>query len=140
MISGALAAYRRGPSVGTVTYGKGCAQEYDDDDAHPGVLRLTTLLFALPDGTPLQRIGLTPTIRMSFSPGSTAREREATTAHTPPSWRGPDVRDRSLMAKEDGAWSAPWSSHGGEVGPCRDADVCRVLRALGGAKRVAKGR
>ena len=34
MIAGALAAYRRGPTVGSTTFGKGCAQEYLDDDAH----------------------------------------------------------------------------------------------------------
>ena len=40
MIAGALASYRRGVVAGTRTYGKGCAQEYLDDDAHSGVLRL----------------------------------------------------------------------------------------------------
>ena len=36
MIAGALAAYHRGSTVGTSTFGKGCAQEYLDDDAHAG--------------------------------------------------------------------------------------------------------
>ena len=39
MIAGALTAYHRGPSVGTLTFGKGCAQEYLDDDASAGVDR-----------------------------------------------------------------------------------------------------
>ena len=68
MIAGAPRRYRRGPVIGAPTYGKGCAQEYLDDDAHAGVLRLTTLLFALPDGSPVQRVGLLPTYRFPFEP------------------------------------------------------------------------
>ena len=96
MIAGALATYKRGPSVGATTFGKGCAQEYVDDDAHAGVLRLTTLVYALPDGTPVQRIGLAPQVRFPFTPQGepgAAQEREAKLAHTAPPWRGPDVRD-----------------------------------------------
>jgi carboxyl-terminal processing protease len=131
MIAGALAAYRRGPAVGATTFGKGCAQEYLDDDAHAGTLRLTTLLYALPDGTPVQRVGLVPTVRFPF--GTTqATDRESALLHSPPSWRGPDVRDRTVLAHaEDGAWSVAWLSHGGNVGPCKDPDVCRALRTLG---------
>ena len=150
MIAGALSSYRRGPSVGTTTFGKGCAQEYLDDDARAGVLRLTTLLYALPDGSAVQRIGLTPNIRVPFAlgAGSGPHDREAELPHAPPTWRGPDVRDPALFAHaEDGAWSVAWPAHGGEVGPCKDADVCRALRALGGmtaatttAKRAAKAR
>jgi carboxyl-terminal processing protease len=146
MLAGALAAYRRGPIIGTRTFGKGCAQEYLDDDAHAGVLRLTTLLYSLPDGTPVQRVGLTPTLRFPF--GSVEPDdREASLPHAPPLWRGPDVRDRSILAHgEDGTWSAIWPNHGGNVGPCKDADVCRALHLLGtGAatarrKATAKGR
>jgi carboxyl-terminal processing protease len=146
MVAGALVAYRRGPTVGATTFGKGCAQEYVDDDADAGVLRLTTLVYALPDGTPVQRIGLTPTIRFPF--GNTApSEREATLPHSPPTWRGPDVRDRTILAHaDDGTWSAGWPASKGNVGPCKDADVCRALRLLGGSpptarhKAVAKGR
>jgi carboxyl-terminal processing protease len=137
MIAGALAAYRRGPSVGATTFGKGCAQEYVDDDAHAGVLRLTTLVFALPDGSPVQRMGLAPQIRFPFAPQgdpATAQEREAKLAHSAPPWRGPDVRDPSIIARTDDAWPA----HGGNVGPCHDADACRALRLLGGPKRIAK--
>jgi carboxyl-terminal processing protease len=130
MIAGALAVYRRGPSVGVTTYGKGCAQEYLDDDAHAGVLRLTTLLFALPDGSPVQRVGLTPTIHLPFAVKS-GDEREADLPHAPPTWRGPDVRN------PDSLGAVAWPAHGGSVGPCTDPEVCRVLRALGGsAKRV----
>jgi carboxyl-terminal processing protease len=153
MIAGGLASYRRGPIVGTNTFGKGCAQEYLDDAARAGVLRLTTLLYALPDGSPVQRIGLTPTIKLSFaSPTSggsgsgLARDREALLPHAPPSWRGPDVRDKVLMSRgnDEGGWIGAWPSHEGSVGPCKDADVCRALRALGSSganaphKRVAK--
>lgn len=129
MIAGALAAYRRGPSIGVRTYGKGCAQEYVEDDAHAGILRLTTLLYALPDGAPVQRVGLTPTINL---PGAAPRptmgdpdEREATLAHAPRTWRGPDVRDRSERVEV--AWPATRL-----VGPCADAYVCAALRAVSG--------
>jgi carboxyl-terminal processing protease len=146
MIAGAIGAYRRGPMIGATTFGKGCAQEYIDDDAHQGVLRLTTLLYALPDGTPVQRIGLSPTIRFPFG-SAEASDREAALPHAPPMWRGPDVRDPAVLARaDDGTWSAAWPSHGGNVGPCQDADVCRALRLLGTTaptarrKTIAKGR
>lgn len=131
MIGGALAAYRRGPTVGSPTFGKGCAQEYLDDDAHAGTLRLTTLLYALPDGTPVQHVGLVPTIRFPFGPLG-AIERESELPHSPPSWRGPDVRDRTVLGHvDDGTWSVAWPAHGGNVGPCKDPEVCRALRMLG---------
>jgi len=127
MIAGALTAYRRGPSLGATTFGKGCAQEYLDDEAQTGVVRLTTLLYALPDGAPVQRVGLAPTIRFPFGTPD-ATDREAALAHAPPTWRGPDVRDRSLIARgEEGTWSP----HGGNVGPCKESEVCRALRLLG---------
>jgi carboxyl-terminal processing protease len=140
MIAGALASYRRGPIVGERTFGKGCAQEHLDDEERAGVLRLTTLLYALPDGRPVQRVGLAPTLRLAFEqPGP--HEREADLVHAPPTWRGPDVRDRRLVARvEDGAWPA----HGGHVGPCRDVQVCKALRLLGAppprARRSAPGK
>lgn len=138
MIAGALATYKRGPTVGTPTFGKGCAQEYVDDDAHAGVLRLTTLVYALPDGTPVQRVGLVPQIRFPFAPAADAssNEREAKLQHAAPAWRGPDLRDAALAKTAE----TPWPSHGGAVGPCHDAELCRALRTLGGPKRppVAK--
>src|SRR5579863_7657299 len=115
MLAGALAAYRRGPVIGTRTFGKGCAQEYLDDEAHAGVLRLTTLLYALPDGAPVQRVGLTPTIGLSLTPAEDS-EREATLAHAPPTWRGPDVRTPRPLDE-----SETWPPHGGVTGPCKDA-------------------
>jgi carboxyl-terminal processing protease len=146
MIAGALASYRRGPTVGATTFGKGCAQEYLDDDAQAGVVRLTTLLYALPDGTPVQRVGLLPAIRFPFGTAD-ASDREAALPHAPPTWRGPDVRDRAILAHaEDGTWNTTWPAHGGNVGPCKDPEVCRALRLLGAsptARRVsssAKGR
>jgi carboxyl-terminal processing protease len=146
MIAGALSAYHRGFTIGATTFGKGCAQEYVDDDAHAGVLRLTTLLYALPDGTPVQRVGLVPNVRFPFA-AADANDREASLLHAPPTWRGPDVRDRNvLIHAEDGTWAVGWPPNGGNVGPCKDADVCRALRLLGTtsptARRttVAKGR
>ncbi|MBX3190689.1 MAG: hypothetical protein KF819_27060 [Labilithrix sp.] len=135
MIAGALATYRRGPSVGTATFGKGCAQEYVDDDAHAGVLRLTTLVYALPDGTPVQRVGLVPQIRFPFaSTGDTSGEREAKLPHSAPAWRGPDLRDPATLKAAETPWPALGAT--GNVGPCKDADVCRALRLLGVPKRT----
>jgi carboxyl-terminal processing protease len=127
MIAGALTSYRRGPSVGATTFGKGCAQEYLDDDAQTGVVRLTTLLYALPDGTPVQRVGLAPTLRFPFGTADVT-DREAALAHAPPTWRGPDVRDRALVSHGE---EGNWPPHGGNIGPCKDVDVCRALRLLG---------
>ena len=73
MIAGALASYRRAIVIGDRTYGKGYAQEYFDDDAHTGVLRLTTLVYALPDGAPVQKTGIMPHIALSLP---AAQERE----------------------------------------------------------------
>ena len=136
MIAGALAQYKRGPTVGSATFGKGCAQEYVDDDAHAGVLRLTTLVYALPDGTPVQRVGLVPQIRFPFAGhlgDSGSNEREAKLPHSAPAWRGPDLRDPGATKTTE----TPWPSHGGSVGPCRDGEVCRALRLLSGPKRPA---
>jgi carboxyl-terminal processing protease len=134
MIAGALAQYKRGPTVGTPTFGKGCAQEYVDDDAHAGVLRLTTLVYARPDGTPVQRVGLVPQIRFGFAThgDSSSNEREAKLPHSAPPWRGPELRDMTAMKAAD----SPWPSHGGAVGPCHDGEVCRALRTLSGPKRT----
>ncbi|CAN5924110.1 hypothetical protein BH11MYX4_BH11MYX4_25510 [soil metagenome] len=132
-IAGALATYKRGPTAGTSTFGKGCAQEYVDDDAHAGVLRLTTLVYALPDGTPVQRVGLVPQIRFPFVPqgDASSNEREAKLPHSAPPWRGPDLRDSASIKSAE----TPWPSSGGSVGPCHDGEVCRALRLLGGPKR-----
>jgi carboxyl-terminal processing protease len=132
MIAGALASYRRGSVAGYRTYGKGCAQEYLDDEAKSGVLRLTTLVYALPDGTPVQKVGLLPGLYLG---SKVASEREATLAHALPTWRGPDVRDRERIAE------VPWPGHHGRVGPCRDDAICRTLRTLGAPRTpVARGR
>lgn len=141
MIAGAVASYRRGLVAGTRTFGKGCAQEYVDDDVHAGLLRLTTLLFALPDGSALQRVGLLPDVAVTFAPrDADGREREALVPHAPPSWAGPDVRTRDAIRRSEPTFPA----HGAKVGPCKDEDLCRALRALGArrtpvaAKRAPK--
>lgn len=139
MIAGALASYKRGFTIGAPTFGKGCAQEYVDDDAHAGVLRLTTLVYALADGTPVQKTGLVPQIRFPFVPQGdpeAAAEREASLAHSAPPWTGPDVRDQgTLPFKPD---DVAWPASNGNVGPCQEADVCKALRLIGGTKRTAK--
>ena len=63
--------------------------------------------------------------------------REATLLHAPPTWRGPDMRNTTFS--KEALQSFAWPSHGGNVGPCKDGNVCRALRALGnsGTKRVS---
>jgi carboxyl-terminal processing protease len=129
MIAGALAAYRRGTVVGSRTYGKGCAQEYLDDEAGVGVLRLTTLVFCLPDGSPLQRVGVSPHIALGL-PASD--DREAALPRAPLTWSGPDVRDEQMVR------SVPWPDHGGRVGTASDPSVYRALRALGSARAASR--
>jgi carboxyl-terminal processing protease len=129
MIAGALAAYSRGPVLGSRTYGKGCAQEYLDDESGRGVLRLTTLLFSLPDGAPLQQVGVTPDISLGLPAGV---EREANLAQAPASWTGPDVRDPSMVTPR------PWPEHGGRVGRAHDPTIYRALRALGAARAARR--
>jgi len=133
MLAGALLSYRRGLVVGSRTYGKGCAQEYLDDDARAGVLRLTTLLYALPDGSPVQAVGIEPSIllptrRRASSFAELAHEREADAPNAAPTWRGPDVRDPTLLPP---ASATAWPEPRGAVGPCRDVDVCGALQAIG---------
>ncbi len=130
MIAGALSVYQRATLVGSRTFGKGCAQEYVDDQAGVGVLRLTTLLYALPDGSPVQRIGLSPSLRIE-APGD--GEREAGLENSFPTWRGPDVRRRALIKP------VAWPPSSGRVGPCEDPAVCQALRLVG-APRPATAR
>ncbi|NUP06400.1 MAG: hypothetical protein HOW73_10115 [Polyangiaceae bacterium] len=129
MLAGALAAYDRGVVLGSRTYGKGCAQEYLDDDVGSGVLRLTTLVFALPDGSPLQRVGVSPHVALGLPATGEAEEK---LLHAPTTWRGPDVRDKDLMKK------VPWPDHEGRVGVCEDETIHRALRALGTTRAAAR--
>jgi carboxyl-terminal processing protease len=131
MIAGALHAYRRGPVVGTGTYGKGCAQEYVDDVTGVGVLRLTTLLFALPDGSPVQRVGIHPDIAIKLPPPIGVKDHEADLLRAAPTWAGPDVRD----AKRITEISWPPSK---AIGPCKDEAICRALRAVSSRAELAK--
>jgi carboxyl-terminal processing protease len=132
MLAGALAAYKRGPTVGAPTYGKGCAQEYLDDDAHAGLLRVTTLLFSLPDGSPVQHVGLKPTIPFPFVDEDVGDDREAKLPRSPGPWTGPDVRDKQWLTKTA---QFAWPSAGGHVGPCADAGVCKAIALLGARAR-----
>ena len=118
MIAGALGGYHRAVVVGDRTYGKGCAQEYLDDDAHAGVLRLTTLLFALPDGSPVQKTGIAPNGSSPCPPRPSARR-----CSTRRSARGA-APTCATSAQRD----VPWPDHAGRVGPCHDAVVPRAAR------------
>jgi len=129
MIAGGVGAYERGVVVGTQTYGKGCAQEYLDDDGGTGVLRLTTLVFSLPDGSPLQRVGVSPKISLGVAQSG---DREALLPHAPASWRGPDIRVPQWIR------GVPWPDHGGRVGGADDPSLYRALRALGANRAAAR--
>ncbi|HEY5374036.1 MAG TPA: S41 family peptidase [Polyangiaceae bacterium] len=131
MIAGAIDSYGRGPLLGAHTFGKGCVQEYFDDQSGQGVLRLTTLLVALPDGTPLQHVGLEPEWLLGLPP---ADEHEADLEGSPNGASGPDVRNRAAMG------AVPWPSARGHVGPCEDPVVCRALARLGTGVPVRRGR
>jgi carboxyl-terminal processing protease len=131
MIAGAIDSYGRGPLLGAHTFGKGCVQEYFDDHTGAGVLRLTTLLVALPDGTPLQQVGLEP----EWSLGLPAvDEHEADLEGSPVGVSGPDIRNRAAMG------GIPWPSAHGRVGPCEDPVVCRALTRLGTGVPPRRGR
>lgn len=129
MLAGALGAYDRGVIVGSKTYGKGCAQEYLDDDAGVGVMRITTLVFSLPDGSALQRVGVSPHILLGLPPATDAEEN---LAHAPTSWRGPDVRDPALIK------AVPWPDNKGRVGRSDDETIYRALRALGTSRAASR--
>jgi carboxyl-terminal processing protease len=122
MLAGGLAKYRRGPLLGQRTYGKGCVQEYFRDRVGVGVLRLTTRLYTLPDGSPVQRRGLVPDFFVGpDEPG----EHEADTAGTLEPAAGPDVR-------VPGPAGPSWPSSAGRVGPCPDPVICAALRKAAG--------
>jgi carboxyl-terminal processing protease len=123
MIAGALDRYHRAVLLGQPTYGKGCVQEYFEDEAGAGILRLTTRLFTLPDGSPVQRRGLVPAVSL---PMPAVAEREADVLGTLSGVEGPDVR---VPLPDAPAWPSP----AGRLGPCRDRLVCA---ALGRAARV----
>lgn len=122
MIAGGLAAYHRAPVIGATTYGKGCAQEYVEDNAGAGLLRISTVVFCLPDGTPLQKTGIVPDFALDFGPRTDDESRLSPVLGP---WKGPDVRDHNLIR------AVPWPKHGGTFGPCRDRHLCDALRALG---------
>ena len=131
MIAGAIDGYGRGPLLGAHTFGKGCVQEYFDDHSGQGVLRLTTLLVALPDGSALQQVGLEPEWSLGLPP---ADEHEADLEGSPRGASGPDVRNRAAMG------SVPWPAAHGQIGPCDDPVVCRALARLGTGVPVRRSR
>ena len=126
MIAGALLAYERGPVIGARTFGKGCVQEYFDDLAGVGVLRLTTMLFSLPDGAPLQGVGILPSLPIELPP---VAERERSLAHSLRPWRGPDVRAPAAMGGPD------WPPHRGRIGVADDPGLRAALGRLGAVPR-----
>lgn len=125
MLAGALQAYDRGTLIGVRTFGKGCVQEYFDQVVNSGVLRMTTLQFVMPNGKPLQQIGLTPELLLPLAPAS---ERESLITRQPITFDGPDVRDRKVGPGP--AWPRPSSP----PGPCLDPTVCSALSRLAGVR------
>jgi carboxyl-terminal processing protease len=129
MLAGALDKYRRGPLLGQRTYGKGCVQEYFRDRSGVGVLRLTTRLYTLPDGAPVQRRGLIPGVLLGHDE---AGERELDILGSLEPVSGPDVRIPVPAAPG-------WPPHAGRIGPCADAVVCTALRRAAGTP-IARAR
>lgn len=125
MLAGAVQAYERGVVIGARTFGKGCVQEYFDAVVPSGVLRMTTLQFVMPDGKPLQQIGLTPDLRLDLAP---PLERESHIARQPITYAGPDVRDRRVPP------GPPWPRANGAPGRCREALICSALSRLSGVR------
>ncbi|MDF3070187.1 MAG: uncharacterized protein K0R38_5788 [Polyangiaceae bacterium] len=131
MLAGALQAYGRGWLIGARTFGKGCVQEYFDDVVDGGVLRMTTLQFVMPNGQPLQQIGLTPDLPLALPP---ALERESEIARQPITFGGPDVRTPGTSP------GPAWPRESGAASGCEDPVVCRAISRLAGAKTGAVGR
>jgi carboxyl-terminal processing protease len=123
MLAGGLDRYHRGPLVGQRTYGKGCVQEYYRDRAEAGVARLTTRLYVLPDGSPVQRRGLVPELLVGPKP---IGERESDLPLSLEPVSGPDVRVAGYA-------SPAWPPHRGRVGPCADPVTCRALQKAAGS-------
>jgi carboxyl-terminal processing protease len=102
-------------------------QEYARDKAGSGVLRLTTRLFTLPDGSPVQRVGITP--RLALDMGAPF-EHEADLPGSMEPVPGPDVRHGTVAA-------LPWPARRGLLGPCRDPVVCTAIGRLAQNPRAA---
>ena len=135
MIAGAIDAYHRGIVIGSRTFGKGCVQEYHEDDTGMGVLRLSTLVYALPNGQPVQRIGIRPVVALDIDRDVDRDvEREDTLPNAMAPWKGPDIRTAQRTRP------VPWPTHDGKVGPCDDEVVCQGLRALGARPASVVGR
>jgi hypothetical protein len=130
MLAGALQAYGRGTLIGARTFGKGCVQEYFDHIVESGVLRLTTLQFVMPNGKPLQQIGLTPELLLPFAP---AFERESDITRQPITFDGPDVRDRKIGP------GPAWPRASASPGPCLDPVVCTAVSRLAGVRPGGAG-
>lgn len=122
MFAGALDRYGRGVLLGAPTFGKGSVQEYFRDHTGEGVLRLTTHLFALPDGSPVQGRGLVPEIELDVLRSG---DGEADIQGALGPMTGPDVRRRTRDYPG-------WPRLTGPVGPCPDSAVCTALRRLSG--------
>ena len=125
MLAGAIQAYARGTLIGAHTFGKGCVQEYFDDVVSAGVLRMTTLQFVMPNGHPLQQIGLSPELVLPLAP---ALERESQITRQPITFDGPDVRDAKV------APGPAWPRASAPPGPCQDPLVCSALSKLSGVR------
>src|SRR5213079_2081964 len=86
-------------------------------------LRMTTLQFVMPNGKPLQQIGLTPELLLPLPP---ATERESQITRQPITFDGPDVRDRKIGP------GPAWPRASSRPGPCLDPVVCSALSRLSG--------
>jgi len=123
VFAGALRAHGVATLVGTKTFGKGCAQQYLRDAAGRGVLRVTTDVISLADGSALQQVGLSPDLELaSEAAGEEAAERESDRPGVPQSWSGPALIARAPEPR-------PWGL-GRPRGACPEPGLCRALSAL----------
>jgi carboxyl-terminal processing protease len=130
MLAGGIQAYGRGTLIGAHTFGKGCVQEYFDNVVSGGVLRMTTLQFVMPNGQPLQQIGLSPELTLPLPP---ALERESQITRQPITFDGPDVRDRKIVP------GPAWPRVNMAPGPCADPLVCTAISRLAGVRPGGSG-
>ena len=102
------------------------------------MLRMTTLHYALPDGTPVQRVGLRPDIALTLPKPHDVKDHEADLPRAPPTWSGPDVRDAARIAEVP--WhrgsSRPLQRRGGLPGAARPRrEIARRREALSRVRR-----
>jgi carboxyl-terminal processing protease len=76
MLAGALGNRDRATLVGERTFGKGTIQEWTELPGDNGGFRLSIARWLLPDGTPIDGIGIPPDIEVASAPTATSLEED----------------------------------------------------------------